>query len=395
MTGATYRQISKGLGNFFRLEAAGGILLLLAALAAMIMANTGLHSVYEDFLRMKMTVQIGSAGLSKNMHHWINDGLMALFFFMVGLEIKREFVSGHLSSRASALLPAIAALGGMAAPAAVFWFFNRGAPENLDGWAIASATDIAFALGVLSLLGSRVPAAVKVLLMAIAVLDDLGAVVIIALFYTADLSPTALLAAGACIFVLLLLNRFNVLRPAAYVITGFALWLAVLQSGVHATLSGVVTAMFIPMTARDDQHESMLDAMIHHLHSWIAFLVMPVFAFANAGVSLAGVSPGTLLEPLPIGIAAGLFFGKQAGVFLTVLAAVRMRFSPMPESANWMHIYGAAVLCGIGFTMSLFIGGLAFDTAEQDRAVRLGVLAGSMLSAIAGYFILRTQKPAQ
>ncbi len=390
MTPFSYKKFSASLMQFFRTSAAGGVVLVFAAALSMVMSNSGLSHFYDSLLHTTVSVSFGDAALSKTLHHWINDGLMAIFFFMVGMEIKKEMLQGHLSSRDQAILPAIAAVGGMVLPAAIFYFLVKSHhPELVNGWAIPSATDIAFALGILALLGDRVPASLKVLLMAIAVLDDLGAVIIIALFYTANLSLPALALAAAFITVLFVLNRFKIKSPAAYVLAGVALWLAVLESGVHATLAGVVTAMFIPLHNTDEHGESMLDSMVHKLHPWVAFMIMPVFAFANAGVSLSGLSLQNLLDPIPLGIAAGLFAGKQLGIFATVWLAVKAGVSRMPNNANWRHIYGLALLCGIGFTMSLFIGSLAYSDPFLNNEVRLGVLTGSTLSAVIGYVILR------
>lgn len=390
MTPFSYKKFSASLTRFFRTSAAGGLMLILAAALSMVMSNSGLADFYNGFLHTNVSILFGDVGLSKTMHHWINDGLMAIFFFMVGMEIKYEMARGHLSSRDQALLPALAAVGGMALPAAIFYLIvSHHHPELINGWAIPSATDIAFALGILALLGDRVPASLKILLMAIAVLDDLGAVIIIAVFYTANLSVPALALAATFIAILFVLNRCKVTSPAAYVLTGVALWLAVLESGVHATLAGVITAMFIPLDNKTDSGTSMLEDMVHKLHPWVAFLIMPVFAFANAGVSLKGLSFNNLLDPIPLGIAAGLFVGKQLGIFTTIWLAVKTGISRMPNNTNWRHIYGLALLCGIGFTMSLFIGSLAYYDPFLNNEVRLGVLAGSILSAVIGYIVLR------
>lgn len=395
MTTLGYRKFSASLMAFFQTSAAGGVVLVMAAALSLVMANGIGSDFYHDLLHTKVSILFGDVGLSKTLHHWINDGLMAIFFFMVGMEIKHEMVKGHLSTREQALLPAIAAVGGMAIPALFFYLIVRvNHPELLHGWAIPSATDIAFALGILALLGDRVPASLKVLLMAIAVIDDLGAVIIIALFYTANLSVTALALAAVFIALLFVLNRCRVQRPAAYVLTGVLLWLAVVESGVHATLAGVITAMFIPLTQdgvdgdRLDGH-SMLENMVHKLHPWVAFLIMPVFAFANAGVDLTGVSLQNLQDPVPLGITVGLFAGKQVGIFLTILIAVKIGLAKLPRLANWGHIYGVSLLCGIGFTMSLFIGSLAYSDPFLNNEVRLGVLTGSFLSALVGYIFLR------
>lgn len=385
-----YQKFSSSLMHFFKTSAAGGVVLVFAAALSMVMSNSGLADFYHHLLHTTVSVSFGDAGLSKSLHHWINDGLMAIFFFMVGMEIKYEMLRGHLSTREQAILPAIAAVGGMILPAAIFYaIVNPQHPELISGWAIPSATDIAFALGILALLGDRVPASLKVLLMAIAVLDDLGAVIIIALFYTANLSLPALALAAVFISLLFVLNRLKVKSPAAYVLAGVALWLAVLESGVHATLAGVVTAMFIPLDNKTDDGHSMLESMVHKLHPWVAFMIMPVFAFANAGVSLSGLSVQNLLDPIPLGIAAGLFAGKQFGIFATIWVAVKAGVSRLPNNANWRHIYGLSLLCGIGFTMSLFIGSLAYHDPFLNNEVRLGVLTGSTLAAVLGYIILR------
>jgi len=390
----------KSVARFFKMESAGGIVLIFAAALALIMSNTPLSRFYDHLLHMPVSIMFGDVGLAKPLLLWINDGLMAVFFFLVGLEIKREMLCGHLSSKDKALLPLIAAVGGMALPALVYYLVNHNHPENLHGWAIPSATDIAFALGILSLLGSRVPVSLKILLTAIAVIDDLGAVIIIALFYTGSLSTTALAFAAFFIAALFLLNRRGVNSRGAYLLVGLCLWLAVLKSGVHATLAGVVTALFIPHRAPDDNAAdydapSMLARMEHALHPWVAFFIMPVFAFANAGVPLKGLTLDALLQPLPLGIAAGLFIGKQLGIFLSVYAAVKSGLCSMPQQTGWRHIHALSLLCGIGFTMSLFIGTLAFQDPSFAAPVRLGVLGGSTLSAVAGYLLMRKASPRQ
>jgi NhaA family Na+:H+ antiporter len=381
--------------EFFRLEAAAGIFMILAALAALIVANTGLYGVYhyalnEVFLRIGFSDPGGwNFELRKPLLLWINDGLMAIFFFLVGLEIKREVMEGQLSTRDRALLPAFAALGGMVVPALVFWGVNAHSPATLSGWAIPAATDIAFALGVLALLGSRVPVSLKVLLTAIAIIDDLGAIVAIALFYSGGVKAGLLGFAALMVAVLFVLNRNGVRNIAPYVLIGFVLWVAVLKSGVHPTLAGVIVALFIPLRAAGEEGDSPLKRLEHHLHPWVAFGILPVFAFANAGVPLTGIGWHSLLEPVTLGITLGLFLGKQAGVFLCLWLAVVLRLSPRPEGAEWAHLYGVALLCGIGFTMSLFIGALAYEGTALQASVRLGVLMGSLLSALAGYGVLR------
>jgi len=393
MAQAAWARIERFAGQ----EAAPGITLMLAALLALIVNNSPLSSFYTAFLAVPIEVQVGALQIAKPLLLWVNDGLMAIFFFLVGLEIKREVLEGELSRLDRAILPVVAAIGGITVPALVFVLINQGVPANLDGWAIPAATDIAFALGILALLGSRVPVALKILLLAIAIIDDLAAIVIIALFYTADLSVVSLLIGLGGFVVLLLLNRMGVTRTAPYLLIGLVIWVAVLKSGVHATLAGVMIALTIPMRApgdsRDDSHGPLLE-MEHGLKPWVAFLVLPLFAFANAGVSLQGISFSDLLAPLPLGIALGLFIGKQVGVFSFIWVLVKTGVGQLPQGVNWLHIYGVACLTGIGFTMSLFIGSLAFDDAAQMDAVRLGVLLGSIGSAILGIIVLRLQAPA-
>lgn len=382
--------------NFLKMEAAGGILLVICAIAALIVANTGLYGTYHYILYViDFRIGFSDVGVSfdteirKPILLWINDGLMAIFFFLVGLEIKREVREGELASRSRALLPAIGAVGGMAVPALVFWAINRDAPQNLPGWAIPSATDIAFALGVLALLGPRVPASLKVLLTAIAIFDDLGAIVIIALFYSSKIVLAPLIVAAAALAALFILNRRGVSSLAPYIALGLVLWISVLESGVHATLAGVATAFFIPMRDRHDPSFSPVKYLEHDLHPLVAFGILPVFAFANAGVPLTGMEAADLAEPLPLGLALGLFLGKQVGVFGALALAVLLKLSPMPQGVNWAQMYGLSVLCGIGFTMSLFIGTLAFHGVDMQAQVRMGVLIGSVASALLGFVVLR------
>lgn len=374
--------------TFLRLESSAGILLMLAALLALIASNSMLQHAYLSLFSTPVEVKIGALEIAKPLILWVNDGLMAIFFFLIGLEIKREILQGELSSLDKATLPVMAAIGGMAGPALVFVAINASSPATLNGWAIPAATDIAFALGVLLLLGSRVPASLKVFLLAIAIIDDLGAIAIIALFYTADLSLTALSLAGLGIGGLIALNRMGVKAITPYVLIGLFVWVCVLKSGVHATLAGVVTALAIPIKGHHAQSQSPLHRIEHGLHPWVAFGILPLFAFANAGVSLAGVSLSDFLAPLPLGIAAGLVLGKQLGVFGATFLAVKAGLAKRPAGANWAHIYGIACLTGIGFTMSLFIGTLAFSDAALLDQVRLGVLGGSLLSALLGVAIL-------
>jgi NhaA family Na+:H+ antiporter len=386
--------MTPGLRKFFASESAGGIVLALAALAALIASNSPLAGLYQAFTQMPGELRIGGEALvlSKPLIVWVNDLWMAVFFLLVGLEIKREFVAGELADRQQALLPAVAALGGMAVPALIYSAINWGDGEALRGWAIPAATDIAFAIGIVMLLGKRVPASLKVFLTAVAIIDDLGAIVVIALFYTHQLSLPMLLGAGSCLAVLALLNRAGVRRVDVYLAVGLLMWLCVLKSGVHATLAGVATALFIPMrgAGRDEEGHSPLEALEHGLHPWVAFLILPMFAFANAGVSLAGLSFADLLDPLPLGIAAGLLLGKMVGVFGASWLLIRAGLAQRPAGASWGQFLGVSVLCGIGFTMSLFIGGLAFvglDPGYETR-VKLGVLCGSLISGALGALIL-------
>ncbi|WP_295467697.1 Na+/H+ antiporter NhaA [uncultured Pseudomonas sp.] len=369
------------LNKFCAAEAAGGIVLMLAAAIALVVANSPLADTY--FASLHAVV----GGLS--LGHWINDGLMALFFLLVGLEIKREMVVGQLARWSDRALPGLAALGGMLVPALLYALVNRHDSQTLAGWAIPAATDIAFALGVLSLLGSRVPPSLKVFLSALAILDDLGAVLIIALFYTSDLSTAMLLAAAGLVAVLLVLNRLKVTALLPYLLVGALLWFCMLRSGIHATLAGVILALYIPLGDTEADAASPLLRLESALHPWVAFLIVPLFGFANAGVSLAGIAPANLLDPVPLGVALGLFLGKQVGISLLVLLAIRSGLARLPEGASWLQLYGVALLCGIGFTMSLFIGALAFPTAPfLVDEVKIGVLLGSLLSALAGVAVL-------
>ena len=384
------------LGEFLKLESASGILLVVAGALAMVAANTPMADWYETLLQTHFSVRFGGFALDKPLVVWVNDLLMAIFFLLVGLEIKREVVTGELSDASRVALPAVAALGGMIVPAGIYAAINWHDPVGISGWAIPSATDIAFALGVLSLFGERVPIGLKVFLMTLAVLDDLGAIVIIALFYTNDLSVAALMFAGLAVAVLLAFNSLGVRRIAPYVLVGSVLWLCVLKSGVHATLAGVVTALFIPARDGADPGHSPLNRLEHSLHPWVAFGILPLFAFSNAGVKLEGLGVGDLLHPIPLGIMLGLLVGKQLGVFGFAWAAVRLGMAKLPSGVEMRQVYGAAVLCGIGFTMSLFIGMLAFENSGGAEVVlndRLGILAGSLVSAVLGYFVLNLVLP--
>ena len=386
---ALIRRARTTFQRFAESEASGGLVLMASAALGMVVANSALAGSYTELLHTKV------AGLS--VLHWINDGLMALFFLLVGLEIKREILAGELDSWARRALPCIAALGGMLAPALIFFAINWQSPETWRGWAIPTATDIAFALGVLSLFGSRIPNSLKVFLTSLAIMDDLGAILIIAIFYATDLSFMALGAAAVITVLLFALNWFGVMRLAPYLLLGVGLWAAMLFSGIHATLAGVVLAMTIPLGSmgKEDGESSPLCHLEDRLGLWVAFLVLPVFGFANAGVALAGASVESLLAPLSLGIAAGLFIGKQIGIMGSILIARRTGIAHLPAGASWRQMYGVALLCGIGFTMSLFIGLLAFADAEHESMVKLAVLAGSLLSALAGAAILiQGKRPA-
>ncbi len=382
--------------RFFANESMGGIVLALAALAALVISNSPWAAAYLDFVQLPGELRIGTDWLvlSKPMVVWVNDLWMAVFFFLVGLEIKRELVEGELASRAQALLPAAAALGGMVAPALIYAAINHADTVALRGWAIPAATDIAFAVGIVMLLGSRVPMSLKIFLTAVAIIDDLGAIVVIALFYTQELSAPMLVASSVGLAALFALNRCGVTRVDVYVLVGLLLWFCVLKSGVHATLAGVATALAVPM--RDKQGHSPLEAVEHGLQPWVAFGILPLFAFSNAGVSLAGLSFSALLEPIPLGIAAGLVLGKVIGVFGTSWLLIRLGWAQRPADADWRQFIGVCVLCGIGFTMSLFIGGLAFAglDASYETSVKLGVIGGSVLAGMLGALILvRAAKP--
>ncbi len=394
---------ARALQEFFRLEAAGGILLIAAAVVAMLSANSPLSGFYDAFRELPVQVRVGPLNLAKPLLLWINDGLMAIFFLLVALEIKREVLSGQLSSVGQLLQPLLCAAAGVALPAVIYAAINRGDALAMRGWAIPAATDIAFALGILSLLGSRAPVAMKLLLSTIAVLDDLAAIVIIALFYTSELSGIALAAAGIAIAIMFALNRFGVRALTPYLLLGAVVWVCVLKSGVHATLAGVVTGLMIPHVRRDDDvddvddeiEHSPLEHLEHALHPWVAYGILPLFAFANAGLSLAGLSPGDALAPVPLGIALGLLLGKPIGIVTAAVLAHVTGISRFGEGMTFRAVVGLGLLCGIGFTMSLFIASLAFEaTPELARASVLGVLGASLLAAGAGYAWLRLALPA-
>ena len=382
--------------DFLKLESASGLFLILATALALIMANVpaGLQA-YEWLLGLQVTVTVGGLGVDKPLLLWVNDALMVFFFMLVGLELKREVVEGQLSRPDQVVLPVLAAFGGLVVPALIFWWINGDVPQQRDGWAIPTATDIAFALAMLSLMGTRAPLSLKIFLTTIAIVDDLAAIVIIAIFYTADLSVLSLALAGLGVLGLLVLNRLRVVRIAPYMMVGLFIWLCVLKSGVHATLAGVVVAAFIPLRADDDS--SPARHLEHILHPWVAFAVLPVFAFANAGVSFQGMGLDRLTQGVPLGIILGLFVGKQVGVFGMVALARALRIAQLPEGTTWGQVYGVALLCGVGFTMSLFIGSLAFEENGAGRMFdeRLGIIIGSLLSGIAGYLVLRFVLPEE
>ena len=389
------------LKNFLKKDSSVGILLMIATALAMLLANSPLHWLYDYLLETPLEIRLGRhLHIAKPLLLWINDGLMAVFFFLIGLEVKREVLVGQLSSKAKIALPGFAAIGGMLVPALIYVLINLGDSVALNGWAIPAATDIAFALGVLALLGDRVPSSLKIFLLALAIMDDLGAIVIIALFYSGDLSTTMLILAAICLVVLVVMNRLHVERIAPYLWIGVLLWHFVLKSGVHATLAGVALAFAIPLKSRKNPDYSPLHELEHNLHPWVNYLILPVFAFANAGISLTGMSLGDLLHPVPLGIMLGLVAGKLVGVYGFSMIAIRLGLAQMPAQANGRHLLGVAGLCGIGFTMSLFIGGLAFEHTGGDvvsylTTHRLGILTGSMISGLLGYLILFKGHPEE
>jgi NhaA family Na+:H+ antiporter len=385
------RTAQDAIASFFKMESASGILLMVAAILAMVVANSPLSPWYQLLLDTPVQVRVGQLDVAKPLLLWINDGLMAMFFFLVGLELKREIVEGELSTLRKVVLPGFGALGGMAIPAAVYLLVNAGDPSATSGWAVPAATDIAFALGILSLLGSRVPVTLKVFLTSLAIFDDLGAIIVIAIFYTAQISMTSLLIAGLCIPVLYILNRKGVTARSVYRLVGIIMWVSMLKSGVHATLTGVILALFIPMRSQNDPDERPLHDWEHDLHILVAFFILPVFAFANAGISLQGVGFEQLLHGVPLGIALGLFVGKQVGVFGLCALAIKLKLTDMPAGMNWLSLYGTSILCGVGFTMSLFIGSLAFESSGVNILFdeRLGIIVGSLLSGVVGYLVLR------
>jgi NhaA family Na+:H+ antiporter len=378
--------------DFLQMESAGGIVLMAAAALALVAANSPLSGYYDLFIETPVEIRIGALEIAKPLLLWVNDGLMAVFFFLVGLEVKRELMEGELSRPANVLLPALGAVGGILGPVGLYIFFNYGDSVGMNGWAIPAATDIAFALGILMLLGNRVPVSLKVFLVSLAIFDDLGAIVIIALFYSSNLSVESLVIAALCLLILAYMNWRHVSAVPAYVFVGVVMWVAVLKSGVHATLAGVALAMFIPMRSKDEPDRSPLKELEHDLHTAVAFGVLPLFAFVNAGISFAGMSFADLLHPVSLGITVGLFAGKQLGVFLLCFLAIRLGMAKLPDGATWGSLYGVAVLSGVGFTMSLFIDTLAFENLPADTVfdfdARLGILLGSLASGVLGYLVL-------
>ncbi|MGD8594281.1 MAG: Na+/H+ antiporter NhaA [Gammaproteobacteria bacterium] len=380
---------------FLKLESSSGLILLAAALIGILLNNSPLTALYDALLEVPVTISIGKFELAKPLLLWINDGLMAVFFFLIGLEVKREFLAGEFSSPTQIALPALAAMGGMAFPALIYAYINWGDSVAINGWAIPAATDIAFALAVLTLLGNRVPPALKLFLLSLAIIDDLGAIIIIAIFYTVNISQISLIVASVCIVILIAMNRWGVKNSQAYFIVGMIMWVSVLKSGVHATLAGVVLALIIPASYGNDappeKKLERLNNLEHSLHPWVAFLVLPLFAFANAGISLAGFTAERLFDPIPLGIAAGLFFGNQIGIMLFSWLTITLGIAKLPKDVTWLQLYGTAIICGVGFTMSLFIGSLAFEHVQVDYTIddRLGIITGSLLSAVVGYMVLK------
>lgn len=383
------------LQDFIKKESSAGITLIFVTVLALLLKNSALSGIYEAFLHTPVELRFGALHIDKPLLLWINDGLMALFFLLIGLEVKRELIEGHLSSPSQVVLPGIAAVGGMVVPALCYIYFNHDEPIAMRGWAIPTATDIAFALGILSLLGNRVPISLKIFLMALAIIDDLGAIVIIALFYTVELSTLSITVAIMALAVLIFMNYRGVVKKAAYIIVGVILWVSVLKSGVHATLAGVALAFTIPIKSqtKDGQEFSLSKEIEHDLHFWVAFFVLPLFAFVNAGVDLRQVSLEQMTGSVPLGIMAGLFIGKQVGVFSFSYVAIKLKLARLPEGSTWLQLYGVSILTGIGFTMSLFVDSLAFkDDALYEYADRLAILVASFLAGITGYLVLKCSK---
>lgn len=383
--------IKNYIDDFFKLESSAGILLMIMALAAIVIANSPLDTIYNQFLNTPVEVRIGSLNIAKPLLLWINDGLMAVFFFLVGLELKRELVEGELSNPKNVILPGIGALGGIAVPALIYVALNYQDHVALSGWAIPAATDIAFALGILTLVGSNVPISVKIFLTSLAIFDDIGAIIIIALFYTDNISINALIVTSVCIGILFFMNKKGMMSTSLYVFVGVIMWIATLKSGVHATLAGVILAMFIPIKDKDNPDHSPLKEMEHNLHSAVAFFILPIFAFANSGISFNNVGFEQIFHPVPLGIMAGLFVGKQLGIFSVCWLAVKLKLVSLPDNFNYRILYGVSILCGVGFTMSLFVGSLAFEESQGGFVFdeRLGIILGSLFSGVLGFIALK------
>jgi len=388
---------AKFITRFLKLESLGGIILMFAALGAMLLANSPLAPYYNLLIDTPVEIRVGSFMIAKPLLMWINDGLMTVFFFMVGLELKRELIEGELSDKRKIILPGVGAIGGMLIPALIYTYFNAGDAIAMKGWAIPAATDIAFALGILSLLGSRVPTSIKIFLTSLAIFDDIGAIIIIALFYTEKISMNAIIFVVCCLLVLAILNKLNVESRNIYRIVGIAMWVAMLKSGVHATLTGVLLAMFIPLKSKTREDYSPLKSMEQDLHSAVAYIILPVFAFANSGIRIVGIGADAVLHSVPLGIAIGLFLGKQLGIFALCWAVIKLKFTSLPAGMSWGSLYGTAALCGVGFTMSLFISSLAFEETGFNLLFneRLGIIIGSLLSGIVGYLVLRMSLRSQ
>lgn len=382
---------NSSIAKFFRQESAGGILIVGAAFLAILLANSPFYSLYKMLIDTPVSIKIGALEIAKPLLLWVNDGLMAIFFFLVGIELKREILEGELSNIRKIVLPGLGAVGGMVGPAAIYIILNIDDPIALKGWAIPAATDIAFALGLLSLLGPKVPASLKAFLTSLAIFDDIGAILIIAFFYTSKISFIALIIAAVCILILFLFNKGSVVNKSLYIAVGVVMWVAMLKSGVHATLAGIILAMFIPMYSPVDPDRSPLKSMEHDLHPAVTFFILPTFAFCNAGINIEGLGMEQFLHQIPLGIALGLFIGKQLGVFSFCWMGIKLRFAELPKEISWVSLYGTGMLCGIGFTMSLFIASLAFEETGVNLMFdeRLGIILGSLASGILGYSILR------
>ena len=381
--------------KFIKKESSSGVLLIFATILALVFSNSLIAPLYQSFLHIPVEIRVGSLHLDKSLYHWVNDGLMAIFFLLIGLEVKREILEGHLSSLNQIALPGIAAIGGMVVPAVIYLAFNKNNPIAENGWAIPTATDIAFALGILSLLGNRVPTSLKIFLMALAIMDDLGAIIIIAVFYTTELSTLSIAVALSSLALLIAFNVFGVAKKVAYFIVGTVLWISVLKSGVHATLAGVALAFTIPLIAKDESNTTVypLKEVEHNLHFWVSFFILPLFAFVNAGVNITEISLPQMSGAVPMGIMLGLFVGKQVGVFGFSFIAIKLKIAQLPEGSNWLQLYGVSALTGIGFTMSLFIVSLAFEDSRVFQYTdKLAILIGSFMSGIVGYLALKAGK---